>query len=87
MRVLIPTYPRDAHAMEIALALEARGHLLLAPFVDFLLSRDPDFRWNGSPEPIRHGGYYRRAVERVQATAPAHVPPGDAFISREEEEG
>jgi biotin carboxylase len=60
--------------------------LLLAPFVDFLLSRDPDFGWQAPAEPIRHAGYYPRSVERSQETAPAHVPPRDVFISRDEDE-
>jgi hypothetical protein len=38
-RILIPTYPRDAHAMEVALALADRGHEAVL--------------WNGSDFPTR----------------------------------
>jgi len=54
---------------------------LLAPFVDFLLARQPDFRWwpSQSVDVIRHADYYRRACERIAADLPKHVPPEDLF--------
>jgi len=54
---------------------------LLAPFVDFLLARQPDFRWwpSQSVDAIRHADYYRRACERIAADLPKHVPPEDLF--------
>jgi len=59
---------------------------LLAPFVDFLLSHDPEFRWSAT-DGIRHADYYPRARERALATGPSHVDPDSVFVSREEAEG
>ena len=56
---------------------------LLAPFVDFLLSRDPDFQWTAA-DGIRHADYYPRARERAHALGPSHVDPDSVFVSREE---
>lgn len=54
---------------------------LLAPFVDFLLARQPDFRWwpSQAQDAIRHADYYRKACERIAADRPKHVPPDDLF--------
>lgn len=54
---------------------------LLAPFVDFLLARQPDFRWGPAraPHALRHADYYRRACEHIAADRPKHVPPDDLF--------
>jgi glutathione synthase/RimK-type ligase-like ATP-grasp enzyme len=54
---------------------------LLAPFVDFLLSRDPAFRWQPEADPIRHADYSRRALDRITALGPVHVPVADKYIS------
>jgi glutathione synthase/RimK-type ligase-like ATP-grasp enzyme len=59
---------------------------LLAPFVDFLLSRDPELRWTAT-DGIRHADYHQRAVERARATGPLHVDPENVFVSREAAEG
>ena len=59
---------------------------LLAPFVDFLLSRDPEFLWTAT-DGIRHADYYPRAREHALATGPLHVDPDNVFVSREEPEG
>jgi len=52
---------------------------LLAPFVDFLLSRRRDFRWRPSPDAPRHADYYRAACERIAAEEPLHVAPEGFF--------
>ena len=54
---------------------------LLAPFIDFLLSRDPTFRWQPEADPIRHADYSRRALDRITALGPVHVPVADKYIS------
>ena len=59
---------------------------LLAPFVDFLLSRDPEFRWRETADGLRHASYHQRAVERARATGPLHVDPESIFVSSEEPE-
>ena len=52
---------------------------LLAPFVDFLLARRRDFRWQEAPDAIRHADYYWRACESIAAAKPEHVPPDNLF--------
>jgi hypothetical protein len=59
---------------------------LLAPFVEFLLSRDPEFRWSDPGSGPRHAAYYPRAAERARAIGPLHVDPESVFVSREEPE-
>jgi hypothetical protein len=61
---------------------------LLAPFVDFLLSRRPDFEWRPEAGAAlhRHSEYYGRAVEAIRAMEGVHVPPQDAYITQEPEE-
>ena len=54
---------------------------LLATFVDFLLSRDPAFRWQPEADAIRHADYRRRALDRLAALGPVHVPVADKYIS------
>jgi glutathione synthase/RimK-type ligase-like ATP-grasp enzyme len=54
---------------------------LLAPFVDFLLARDPAFRWQPEADAIRHADYSRRALDRIAALGPIHVPVADVYIS------
>jgi hypothetical protein len=54
---------------------------MLAPFVDFLLARDPRFRWRPAEGSIRHVDYYPRAVERLRDFAPRHVEPDSVFSS------
>lgn len=56
---------------------------LLAPFVDFLLSRDPDFRWQPKDGAIRHEDYQRRALELIDADGARHVDPEEPFVDRE----
>lgn len=58
----------------------------LAPFVDFLLSRDPAFRWRQPAAWPRHADWYPRAVERIHAEAPLHVAPEAVYISQEDGE-
>jgi hypothetical protein len=61
---------------------------LLAPFVDFLLSRRRDFRWRPSPDAPRHADYYRAACERIAAEEPRHVAPEGFFnVSSDREDG
>lgn len=57
---------------------------MLAPFVDFLLSRDPNFEWRPAEAPIRHADYYPRAVERLREFAPRHVEPDSVFSSSDQ---
>jgi hypothetical protein len=54
---------------------------LLVPFVSFLLSRDPAFRWQPEADAIRHADYRRRALDRIAALGPVHVPVADRYIS------
>jgi len=54
---------------------------LLAPFVDFLLARDPAFRWRPEADAIRHADYSRRALDRFASLGPVHVPVADVYIS------
>jgi hypothetical protein len=64
--------------------------LLLAPFVDFLLSRRPDFRWQPRWQPnggvARHADYHRRASDQIRAMEGLHVPPRFTYITPEEED-
>lgn len=60
---------------------------LLAPFVDFLEARRPDFRWQPTSGAIRHADYYDRTQKRIDETDPVHVPPADSFISADDETG
>lgn len=55
----------------------------LAPFVDFLLSRDPGFRWRRPESFPRHADAYPRAVERIRREDPLHVPAAVVFVSQE----
>ena len=59
--------------------------LLLAPFVDFLLTRRPDFRWSeDSPTAIRYESYRQAATARIDAILPRHTRPEEVFISSDE---
>jgi hypothetical protein len=62
---------------------------LLAPFVDFLLSRQPDFRWQPRAGAIGHAEYHKAASDRILAMGSTHVDPKDAYVSSDvqEEEG
>jgi hypothetical protein len=55
--------------------------------VDFLLSRDPDFRWQPAAGSIRHVDYYQRAVERLRDFTPRHVEPDSVFSSTDLPQG
>lgn len=63
---------------------------LLGPFVDFLLSRRPDFRWSGrwsgkgETGRIRHEDYHPIASRNIDATLALHVRPPEVFISSDE---
>ncbi|HVR96356.1 MAG TPA: hypothetical protein VMW27_07070 [Thermoanaerobaculia bacterium] len=59
---------------------------LLAPFVDFLLSRRPDFRWQPRAEAIRHTDYVQPASDRIRTMGSTHVDPKDVFLSSDSEE-
>lgn len=60
--------------------------LLLAPMLDFLESRRADFRWQPTPDAVRHKDYYEAAKKRFDATDPIHVSPADVFISPDAEQ-
>ena len=45
------------------------------------LSRDPAFRWQPEADAIRHADYSRRALDRIAALGPVHVPVADLYIS------
>lgn len=57
------------------------GIPLLAPFVDFLLSRDPGFRWRTAADAPRHADYAPRALDRVRALHPRHRDPDSTYVS------
>ena len=58
---------------------------LLAPFVDFLLARRPDFRWSErSPNAIRYESYRQAAIAKIEATLVGHTRPEEVFISNDE---
>jgi glutathione synthase/RimK-type ligase-like ATP-grasp enzyme len=58
--------------------------LVLAPFVEFLQSRRPDFRWKPTSGGFRHRDYYPRACEQIAAEQSRHVPPAQVFVSSDE---
>lgn len=60
--------------------------LLLAPFVDFLLARRPDFRWTPSAGAIRHADRKPAAAERIRELVARHAAPENVFISSDLEE-
>jgi glutathione synthase/RimK-type ligase-like ATP-grasp enzyme len=55
--------------------------LLLAPFVDFLLSGRPDFRWQPGPGAVRHSAYYSATLDRLQTLDDQHVDIDNVFAS------
>lgn len=57
---------------------------VLAPFVDFLLARRPDFRWQPSPGAVRHEDCYPVACRRLESLDPRHVSPPDSFVGPDE---
>jgi hypothetical protein len=59
---------------------------LLAPFVEFLLSRRADFQWRPDPAAIRHDQLVDAAFRRMRELAPRHVEPPQVFVGREERE-
>lgn len=59
---------------------------LLAPFVEFLLARDPHFRWRPDRNAIRHEDLAGPAFRRMEELAARHVEPPQAFIGREDDE-
>jgi hypothetical protein len=58
--------------------------LLLAPFVDFLLSRRPDFRWRPTGGAIRHAAFHQAAVDAIAAGSSRHVEAEAVFVQRED---
>lgn len=61
---------------------------LLAPFVDFLLARRRDFRWQPAADAARHADYYPAACARIASEGPDHVPPDDLeYISSDRPDG
>jgi glutathione synthase/RimK-type ligase-like ATP-grasp enzyme len=54
---------------------------VLAPFVDFLLSRDPVFRWRPAPDAIRQADYRQRAFDRIREAHPRHKDPDSTYVS------
>ncbi|HEX9940636.1 MAG TPA: hypothetical protein VGG03_01370 [Thermoanaerobaculia bacterium] len=57
---------------------------VLAPFVDFLLAGRPDFRWQPSPEAVRHEDCYQAACRRMENLDPRHLSPADSFVGPDE---
>jgi glutathione synthase/RimK-type ligase-like ATP-grasp enzyme len=60
--------------------------LLLAPFVDFLLARRPDFRWQPTPGAVHHADWRPRSAARIEDLVERHVAPANVFVSSEENE-
>lgn len=58
--------------------------LLLAPFVDFLLSRRLDFRWQPGPGAIRHAGYHSATLDRIPTLHQRHVDAANVFVSSDQ---
>ena len=95
MRYLIPTYPSDVHAVEVALVLEERGHeAVLWHGSDFptLQSASVDFRggemdWEiagldlDGVRPPFEGVWYRRPTPPV---LPSTLHPADRDVARRE---
>jgi hypothetical protein len=59
---------------------------LLAPFVDFLLARRPDFRWRPDPTAIRHADFVHPALRRIEDLAAHHVEPPSPFVQPENDD-
>jgi glutathione synthase/RimK-type ligase-like ATP-grasp enzyme len=58
---------------------------LLAPFVDFLAARRPDFRWpEEAPGAIRHQDYRQAATGLIDASMGRHTRPTEVFLSSDE---
>jgi glutathione synthase/RimK-type ligase-like ATP-grasp enzyme len=60
---------------------------LLAPFVDFLLARRPDFRWTPTEGAVRHADRYPAAAARIKDLVARHAAPENVFISSDLETG
>ena len=58
---------------------------LLAPFVDFLLAKRADFRWQPSASAIRHVDFHPAALDAIAGLAPHHVDAEAVFVEREDE--
>lgn len=54
---------------------------LLAPFVDFLLARRPDFRWAPGPGIVRHADWQPVAAARIEELVERHQAPENAYAS------
>ncbi len=59
---------------------------LLAPFVDFLLARRPDFRWTPGPDILRHADWYPVATARIEDLVERHAAPVNVYVGSDEEE-
>ncbi|HYU33147.1 MAG TPA: hypothetical protein VEW48_13380, partial [Thermoanaerobaculia bacterium] len=59
---------------------------MLAPFVDFLLARRPDFRWEPRPGIERHADWHPRAAARIEDLVARHVAPENVYVSSDAEE-
>ncbi|HEX3527814.1 MAG TPA: hypothetical protein VH988_12185 [Thermoanaerobaculia bacterium] len=59
---------------------------LLAPFVEFLLTRRSDFRWRPDPAAIRHEELTTAAFQRMKELASRHLEPPQAFVGREDDD-
>jgi len=59
---------------------------MLAPFVDFLLARRPDFRWEPTSGAVRHADWYPRAMARIDDLVARHVAPVNVYVSSDVEE-
>jgi len=59
---------------------------VLAPFVDFLLARRPDFRWKPAPGIIRHADWRPAAAARMEDLVERHVAPENVYLSSDTEE-
>lgn len=60
--------------------------LLLAPFIDFLLARRPDFRWQPTPGAVRHADWNPKAVARIEHLVAHHVAPVNVYVSPDVED-
>jgi hypothetical protein len=59
---------------------------MLAPFVDFLLAKEPGFEWRPGASPIRHTDFHPAALNAIAAAVPHHVEAEATFVEREEGE-
>jgi glutathione synthase/RimK-type ligase-like ATP-grasp enzyme len=59
---------------------------LLAPFVDFLLARRADFRWEPAREIVRHADWHPAAAARIDDLVARHAAPVNVYVGSDAEE-